>query len=116
MDTARQNTHAEALEPGIRQPTPDGRTTSDCSARFPLQAYELRSSKAKTIPWKFAVEAYEEYAARYGRQQTLERLVERGGFGAEEIIMLLCQRIERIKKQNAEVSQPETKPQTKEDQ
>jgi len=67
-----------------------------CSARFPLQAYELRSAKPKTIPWKFAAEAYEEYAARYGKQQSLERLAERGGFGAEEIIMLLCQRIERI--------------------
>ena len=84
--------------------SPKGSPASDCSARFPLQAYDFQSRKPKTIPWRFAEEAYREYAARYGKQQTLERLAERGGFGVEEIIMLLCQRIERIQRHNKALS------------
>ena len=70
--------------------------------RFPLQAYAYTArSKPITIPWKFAEEASKEYSSQFGKGQSLERLAERGGFGAEEIIMLLCQRIGRISAQNA---------------
>lgn len=70
---------------------------NEIKKRFPLQAYEYLSRRDPiTIPWKFAEEAYKEYSEQYGKNQTLERLSERGGFGAEEIIMLLCQRISRI--------------------
>jgi hypothetical protein len=40
------------------------------------------------IPWSIAEKAYGAYAAQYGRQQTLERLAQRGGFGWSEMDML----------------------------
>lgn len=45
--------------------------------RFPIQ-------HGLTIPWTMAERAYDYYAERYGRDQTLERLAERGGFGINE--------------------------------
>lgn len=68
---------------------------------FPLQARDVSSTTGLQqpiqIPWEHAEEAYEEYKARYGADQSLERLAERGGFGAEEIVRLLCWRIQRLK-------------------
>ena len=49
-----------------------------------------------TVPWHIAEEAYKEYKAQFGDQQSLERLRERGGFGWIEIIYLLFDRIVRI--------------------
>lgn len=46
--------------------------------QFPVQQYGL-------IPWHVAERAYEVYARKFGRQQSLERLAERGGFGVEEM-------------------------------
>lgn len=63
--------------------------------RFPLQIRD-EYRRVVTIPWEYAAEAYKEYSAQYGTQQTLERLAERQGFGVEEIIKLLVQRIERL--------------------
>lgn len=40
-----------------------------------------------SIPWSVAEKAYGVYSDRYGRDQSLERLAERGGFGAEEMDM-----------------------------
>ena len=37
------------------------------------------------VPWAVAELAYAAYSARYGRDQSLERLAERGGFGHEEM-------------------------------
>jgi hypothetical protein len=54
-------------------------------------------SERGRIPLILAEEAYEEYAARYGTRQSLKRLNERGGFGIDELAILLFQRIERIK-------------------
>ena len=48
---------------------------------FPLQG-------AQSVPWIFAERAYRYYAQRYGRDQSLERLAERGGFGASEFACL----------------------------
>ena len=45
--------------------------------------------KASSIPWWLAEEAYAYYASRFGKQQTLDRLAERGGFGRKELLMLL---------------------------
>ena len=42
-----------------------------------------------TIPWWLAEVAYEYYASRYGKSQSLERLAERGGFGHYELLMLI---------------------------
>lgn len=49
-----------------------------------------------TIPMKIAEEAYKEYAAQFGTSQSLARLNERGGFGAEELAILLYERIKRL--------------------
>ena len=57
--------------------------------RFPLVLD--RQSKAKPppgglwIPWALAEEAYAVYASRYGRQQSLARHAERGGFHVGEM-------------------------------
>ena len=48
------------------------------------------------VPVEIAREAYEEYAAQFGRDQSFERLHERGGFGTTELIYLLFGRIRRM--------------------
>lgn len=59
----------------------------------PMQVHERSNSK---IPMRVAEEAYKEYAAQYGYAQSLNRLNERGGFGAAELAILLYERIKRI--------------------
>ena len=49
---------------------------------FPVQRVGL-------IPWSVAEQAYARYSQLYGRDQTLERLAERGGFGLAELGFLL---------------------------
>ena len=46
--------------------------------RFPIQG-------GPSIPWSVAEIAYAEYARRYGRSQSLQRLAERGGFYVNEM-------------------------------
>ena len=54
--------------------------------RFPLLYSGQRPEGApQWIPWWVAATAYEDYAARYGRSQSLQRLAERGGFAPEEM-------------------------------
>jgi hypothetical protein len=53
-------------------------------------------SEKGRIPLALAQEAYKEYAAQGLSSQTLERLNERGGFGADELAILLFQRIKRL--------------------
>ena len=63
---------------------------------FPIQGgfirvqndFSLQESKSE-IPWWLAEIAYEHYAKLYGKQQSLERLAERGGFGRDELVSLL---------------------------
>jgi hypothetical protein len=58
---------------------------------FPLQSESLRrytKPQLTQIPWSVAEKAYGTYAARYGRDQSLERLAERGGFGQSEMDVL----------------------------
>ena len=67
--------------------------------RFPIQqetrtvgwgaTVAIQRNKSFTVPWSVAEEAYKVYAARYGTQQSLDRLAERGGFGARELLWLL---------------------------
>ena len=59
---------------------------------FPIQK-DLGESK---VPLCVAEEAYKEYSARYGTNQTLQRLGERGGFGSSEIAILLYERCKRL--------------------
>lgn len=42
-----------------------------------------------TIPWWLAEAAYKVYSSKYGKDQTLQRLAERGGFGRAELLWLL---------------------------
>lgn len=70
--------------------------------RFPIQAetrpiwrdggredMKMYTYPAFTIPWAVAEIAYAQYVAWFGGTQSLERLAERGGFGADELLMLL---------------------------
>jgi hypothetical protein len=52
------------------------------SKKFPLLGGQ---SNIGSIPWWIAEQAYIGYASKYGDQQSLERLAERGGFGIEEM-------------------------------
>lgn len=66
----------------------------DDSRPFRIQGERYRESRwgrrpPCSIPWWLAEEAYAAYAKLYGREQSLERLHERGGFGREELLTLL---------------------------
>lgn len=58
---------------------------------FPIQGGHVgRQEFRRThIPWWLARVAYKEYSDRFGTDQSLERLAERGGFGRGELLMLL---------------------------
>lgn len=61
---------------------------SDSKPRmFPILADHGRNTKPAptSIPWSVADKAYHVYRSRYGSGQSLERLAERGGFGANEM-------------------------------
>lgn len=59
---------------------------TDAPRMFPLQsATGLVMPGPTAIPWEIAEKAYAVYAKRYGRQQSLERLAERGGFDPGEM-------------------------------
>lgn len=66
----------------------------DDNRPFPIQG-ELSTSvqgqrDACSIPWWLAIEAYKFYRELYGPGcQSLERIAERGGFGRNELILLL---------------------------
>ena len=63
------------------------------SARFPIMVSYAKGAAAGDpplwIPWRIAELAYAAYSSRFGTDQTLERLAERGGFGAGEMDALL---------------------------
>lgn len=68
--------------------------SEDDTRPFPIQADHASldpyiKHPVSTIPWWLAEIAYEFYAERYGRQQSLERLAERGGFGREELVWMI---------------------------
>ena len=46
-------------------------------------------NKFCAIPWWLAEAAYSVYVKKFGDQQSLERLSERGGFGRAELLWLL---------------------------
>ncbi|WAT10134.1 hypothetical protein [Rouxiella badensis] len=56
----------------------------------------MQKPRANDVDELIAREAYKEYAAQGHGSQSFERLHERGGFCAMEIILLLYQRIQRI--------------------
>lgn len=54
---------------------------------FPVIYWQSKDAKPgpMQIPWSVAEQAYSAYSSTYGRNQTLERLAERGGFHAGEL-------------------------------
>jgi hypothetical protein len=63
----------------------------DDTRPFPIQGeHGQHRLDRSTIPWWLAELAYEQYATYFGRQQSLERLAERGGFGRDELVALLA--------------------------
>ena len=78
--------------------------SDDDTRSFPIQAGESYIDEdmrriypqPSKIPWWLAEEAYAYYSERFGTQQSLERLAQRGGFGREELLMLL-RRERRVK-------------------
>lgn len=46
-------------------------------------------SEPCTIPWWLAEEAYKYYISRFRESQSLEQVAARGGFGRQELLMLL---------------------------
>jgi hypothetical protein len=54
--------------------------------RAPVQADRRIGKPAGTIAWSEHLEAYADYAKRYGTSQSAERLAERGGFGWDELV------------------------------
>lgn len=56
----------------------------------------LQNHNEREIRIEIAQEAYKEYQANFGNDQTFERLQDRGGFGIDEICMLLYARIKRL--------------------
>lgn len=70
----------------------------------PMVTAPIQTARETDVPWDVAAEAYKEYAAQHGTEQSLERLCERGGFGASELAILLYERIKRIER--ATVSTP----------
>ncbi len=69
----------------------------DDTRPFPIQHGEsyrdldgrMISPRPSTVPWWLAEIAYEYYSGLYGKQQSLERLAERGGFGRLELVRFL---------------------------
>jgi hypothetical protein len=69
------------------------RAPVQCSGPYRLIAgYPARDDRTRppgTIAWSEHVEAWEAYASRFGRNQSAERIEERGGFGHAELVYLL---------------------------
>lgn len=55
---------------------------------FPLQRSRHQLNEPSSIPMALAEKVYENYAKRFGTQQSLQRLGQRGGFGIEEMDQL----------------------------
>ena len=86
------NSVSDDCDPTI-QGVPGGEGMT-CMRRFPIHGDHGRIGYPDyrgpgTVDWHLAEEAYVEYARRYGKSQSLERLGERGGFGWSEIENLL---------------------------
>jgi hypothetical protein len=80
--------HTQETEPGAVGEAAPGEGTAE--RRAPMQGEHGRNKRPSgTITWSEHLEIYEVYAKRYGRDQSAERLAERGGFGWGECVMLL---------------------------
>lgn len=57
--------------------------------RAPVQAHGAPGGVAGTVDWEEHCAAWELYAQRYGREQSVERIAERGGFSYSELVLFL---------------------------
>lgn len=75
------------------------------SKLFPIQRTS-RDPYPMKIPWEVAELVYSQYAAKYGTDQSLEQLAERGGFWPTEMDMFLpdwrerCSELEKLRIEN----------------
>lgn len=78
----------ERTEPGAVGEAAPGDGTVE--RRAPMQGEHGKNKRpGGTIAWSEHMKIYEAYAKRYGRDQSAERLAERGGFGWNECVLLL---------------------------
>lgn len=65
--------------------------TCICGLRAPVQRDQrgVGTRGPGTVSWGEHCEAWSAYAAKYGREQSAERIAERGGFGFYELADLL---------------------------
>lgn len=75
---------AVALQVGIVTPI----TCPDCQGAGKVQQQRFPIQRAGTVPWKEAEIAYRAYSSFFSKDQTLERLAQRGGFGIGEFCCL----------------------------
>ena len=54
-----------------------------------VRQYRGRIRRPGTITWEEHLSIYEKYAEKFGRDQSAERLAQRGGFSYEEAFELL---------------------------
>ncbi|MBZ4373250.1 hypothetical protein [Corallococcus sp. AS-1-6] len=59
--------------------------------RFPLPVInkDIKAGLHRTTPWSLAERAYADYSRRYGTDQSLERIAQRGGFESTELDMFV---------------------------
>jgi hypothetical protein len=62
------------------------------SARFPMQ-------DGPDVDWTTAEEIYKMYSYLFGTEQSLDRLAERGGFGWEEVSIIVKRYHDKKRKQ-----------------
>ncbi len=63
--------------------------TCICGRRAPVQATRTLNRGPGTISWAEHESAWSAYAARYGTQQSAERMAQRGGFDFAELLTYL---------------------------
>jgi hypothetical protein len=103
---AAYSAEADALIGDLRRAPFDAHATESgtpVERTFPIQG----PTSHRRIPWWLAEEAFAVYSSRYGMSQSLERLAERGGFGAEEMDLFVPgwrDRIDRVKRLEASVA------------
>jgi len=72
----------------------------DDTRPFPIQGgwsiAKHAHEKGSQIPWWLAEIAYEYYSERFGKNQSLERLAERGGFGRAELVAFIRRDLEKL--------------------
>ena len=100
MDTAHQNAPAEAPGFGIRQPAPDGRHASDCSAFFVQKLGRLLEMHEREWNEKEVLESVRDLLARH--KHTMARCQDaaqkyRLGLGGEPVDRLVIDELHRLK-------------------